>query len=85
MDQLPSFHCRSHTVRHHECGATGRMKLQLLLDCLQDVAAEHAEKLGCGMEDLQESKRIWVLSRFKIRILRFPELKENLEVLTYPS
>ena len=85
MNGLPSFHRRSHTVRHHECGADGRVKLQLLMDWLQDIAAEHAEKLGCGMEDLMESKRIWVLSRLKIRILRFPGLKEDLELLTYPS
>lgn len=85
MSDLPAFHRRSHIVRHHECGADGKMKLPLLMDCLQDIAAEHAEKLGCGMEDLQEAKRIWVLSRLKIRVLRFPELKEDLELLTYPS
>lgn len=82
---LPECHKRTHLVRHHECGPTGNIKLQLLMDCLQDIAAEHAEKLGCGMEDLMESKRIWVLSRLKIRILRFPKLKEELELLTYPS
>ncbi|MBR2373405.1 MAG: hypothetical protein IKA87_04165, partial [Lentisphaeria bacterium] len=56
MNGLPSFHRRSHTVRHHECGADGRVKLQLLMDWLQDIAAEHAEKLGCGMAALMESK-----------------------------
>ena len=85
MNILPECHKRHHTVRHHECGASGHIKLQLLMDCLQDIAAEHAEKLGCGMEDLAISKRIWVLSRLKIRILRFPGLKEELELLTYPS
>ena len=82
---LPECHKRTHLVRHHECGPNGNMKLQLLMDCLQDIAAEHAEKLGCGMEDLMASRRIWVLSRLKIRILRFPELKDELELLTYPS
>ena len=85
MSNLPEFYKRFHLVRHHECGANGNMKLQLMMDCLQDIAAEHAELLGCGMEDLVESRRIWVLSRLRIRILRFPRLKENLELLTYPS
>ena len=85
MSDLPEFYKRSHLVRHHECGANGNMKLQLMMDCLQDIAAEHAELLGCGMEDLIESKRIWVLSRLRLRILRFPRLKEELELLTYPS
>ena len=85
MEHLPEYHKRTHLVRHHECGPDGSMKLQLLLDCLQDIAAEHAEKLGCGMEDLVESKRLWVLSRLKLRILRKPVLKEDLELLTYPS
>ena len=85
MSNLPEFYKRFHLVRHHECGANGNMKLQLMMDCLQDIAAEHAELLGCGMEDLVESKRIWVLSRLRIRIVRFPRLKEELELLTYPS
>ena len=84
-DILPECHKRKHLVRHHECGPNGNMKLQLLMDCLQDIAAEHAEMLGCGMEDLMTSRRIWVLSRLRIRILRFPRLKDELELLTYPS
>ena len=85
MAELPGFHRRLHLVRHHECGSEGRMKLQILLDCLQDIAAEHAEQLGCGMEDLIPANRIWVLSRLKLHILRMPALKEELELLTYPS
>lgn len=78
-------HKRKHLVRHHECGPCGNMKLQMILDCLQDIAAEHAEMLGCGMEHLIANKRLWVLSRLKIRILRFPQLKEELELRTYPT
>ena len=85
MAELPGTHRRLHPVRHHECGSEGRMKLQILLDCLQDIAAEHAEQLGCGMEDLSPVNRIWVLSRLKLRIFRMPVLKEELELLTYPS
>ena len=85
MDDFVAFHRRTHLVRHHECGPDGRMKLQVLLDCLQDIAAEHAEKLKCGMEDLAGANRIWVLSRLKIRILRMPGLKEEVELLTYPT
>ena len=84
-EHFPECHKRTHLVRHHECGPKGNMKLQLLLDCLQDIAAEHAEQLRCGMEDLMVSKRIWVLSRLRIRILRFPALKDELEMLTYPA
>ena len=84
-EHFPACHKRTHLVRHHECGPQGNMKLQLLLDCLQDIAAEHAEQLKCGMEDLMVSKRIWVLSRLRIRILRFPALKDELEMLTYPA
>jgi acyl-ACP thioesterase len=85
MSNLPAFYRRNHLVRHNECGANGNMKLQPVLDCLQNIAAEHAELLGCGMEDLVGKKRIWVLSRLRLRILRFPALKEELELLTYPS
>ena len=72
-------------VRHHECGPDRLMRLSLILDILQDAAAEHADRLGCGLEALQENSAIWVLSRLKLIFHRRPALGEKLTITTYPT
>lgn len=71
-------------VRHHECDASGELKLYSLLDRLQDAAAEHADKLNVGMYELAEMRLIWVLSRLKIRLDQPVSLGDDLKVITYP-
>ncbi len=72
-------------IRHHECDPHGRLKLHCLMDYLQNAAAEHADMLGFGMDDLGQRNLIWVLSRLKLTIARMPRLGEKLTVETYPT
>ena len=71
-------------LRHHQCGADCKLKLKNIFDILQDAAAEHADILGCGMENMLEHRTLWVLSRQKIQINRHPGVGENVIVETYP-
>ena len=72
-------------VRHHACGPDGKLKLHVLFDYLQDAAAQHADHLGVGIRFLAEHRMLWVLSRIRLRILRFPAIGENVRITTYPS
>ena len=71
-------------LRHHQCGADCKLKLKSIFDIFQDAAAEHADILGCGMENMLKLKTLWVLSRQKIVINRLPGVGENITVETYP-
>ena len=71
-------------LRHHQCGADCKLKLKSVFDLFQDAAAEHADILGCGMENMLEHKTLWVLSRQKVIINRLPGVGENITVETYP-
>lgn len=72
-------------VRHHECGTDGLVKLHILFEYMQEAAARHAAHLGAGIEYLQSIGKLWVLSRIKVEILRYPAIGERLHVKTYPS
>ncbi len=72
-------------VRPHECGQNERIKLHGILNYFQDIAAEHAKILRMGMEDLALMDRLWVLSRLKVKIFRYPMLREKLFLRTYPT
>lgn len=76
---------RKFTVRHHEAGVDGTLRLAPLFDMFQDAAAEHAQILGCGMDYLQEQGKAWVLSRIAVEITRMPTIGETVTVETYPT
>ena len=55
------------------------------MDYLQDIAATHAELLDVGLSALTEQGVIWVLSRLKLEIFRYPFCDEKIILQTYPS
>ena len=68
-------------VRHHECDAAGKLKLNAMLDYFQDAAARHADELHVGMNDIYNGGFIWVLSRLKIQVDIMPALGDKLEII----
>nr|WP_321358184.1 acyl-ACP thioesterase domain-containing protein [uncultured Draconibacterium sp.] len=52
---------------------------------MQDIAWEHAEKLGLGFDNLQKEKQFWVLSRLLVKIKRRPQWGEKFTVETWPA
>jgi acyl-ACP thioesterase len=59
--------------------------LLALLNYLQHAAGEHAAKLGFGFDDLIKKNLAWILSRYHIKVARYPELGDKIEVSTWPS
>ena len=74
----------SHTVRYSEGDRSGFLKLRALFDYAQDIAGNHAERLGVGMTSLQKQGRAWMLSRIRMRISKYPRICEPFRILTYP-
>lgn len=72
-------------VRHHQTGADGKCRVSAVCDFFQSAAARHAEKIGVGLTFLHRHGLAWVLSRLHIEIMRYPELDEKVDVITYPS
>lgn len=61
------------------------MKLETFFDYLQETAGIHAEKLGVGIEYLQQIKQTWVLAKMSLAIKRHPMHGEEVTVKTWPS
>lgn len=61
-----------------------RMSTSFLFWQIQDIAWEHAEKLGLGFDDLREKQQFWVLSRLYIKIKRRPQWGEKFRIETWP-
>lgn len=76
---------QEYQVRLYEMDHRGTVKLIPLLDYLQDAAGLHAAKLGVAVTDLQADNLTWILSRYHVKIRRYPDAGETVTVETWPS
>ncbi len=71
-------------VRSYEVDATGYFSMQAICNHLQDIAWEHAGRLGFGYEQLAQKGFFWVLSRLKIEIMKYPLWNDKVILKTWP-
>ncbi len=74
---------KEYRVHVYDTGPDGRLSLYALFNYLQDIAAEHANKMGFGRDDLIKDNVIWVLSRIYAEISVWPAWEEQLKVKTW--
>ena len=72
-------------VRYLDIDFEAKVKIEFLLNFLMESAAEHATKLGVGVADLFKLNLTWVLSRWHVKISRYPKAGETLSLTTWPS
>ncbi len=73
------------SVHVYETGPDGRLSLHSLFDYLQDIASDHAVKLGYGRDDLLQNNHYWVLSRMYAVIHEWPVWGDTIMVRTWPK
>ncbi len=61
----------------------GKLSTSFMFYQMQEMAWEHANKLGFGYEHLKENALFWVLSRLLVKIKRRPEWKEKFTIATW--
>ena len=76
---------KRYAIHTYEVDPSGCAQLESLLNYLQDAAGEHAGSLGFGVIDLQKRHLTWLLSRYHIKVARFPIYGQSIEVSTWPS
>src|SRR4030066_143928 len=80
-----ALYVQQFSVRMHESDHQGRLRAVSLLNYFQDAASEHADKLGAGVIELMRLNLTWVISRYHIKIFRYPRWTETIELATWPS
>jgi len=76
---------KEYRVHVYETGPDGRVNLWSLFNYMQDIASEHAVKLGFGRDDLMKRNHFWVLSRMFAVIYDLPYWNNVIVVKTWPS
>jgi len=72
-------------VEAFDCRPDGGVKLNVLMQYLQEAAARHAEQLGVGLADLQRRECFWVLVNLRLEMTDMPRWRDCLTIRTWPS
>jgi acyl-ACP thioesterase len=73
------------TVRGHDCGYGGPLRVLPLINYFHEAAWHHAITLGLGIGHLQDVGRTWMLSRLEVRIDAPPHAGDRVTVTTWPT
>jgi acyl-ACP thioesterase len=84
-EMMRDIFSRSYRIRSYEADFRGLVKPVALLNYLQDAASGHADLLGFSLLDLRARNATWLLSRYHVRVDRYPAVAEKLLVTTWRS
>jgi medium-chain acyl-[acyl-carrier-protein] hydrolase len=76
---------KDYSIHVYETGPDGRLNLYSLFNYMQDIASDHAVKLGFGRDDLMRNNHFWVLSRMYAEINEWPLWGKTITVKTWPN
>lgn len=76
---------KEYRIHVYETGPDGRLNLYSLFNYMQDIASDHAIRLGFGRDDLMRDNRFWVLSRVYAEIDLWPLWEETIIIKTWPN
>ena len=72
-------------IRYSETDETGALSLLGVINYLQDCSTFQSEDIGLGVEYLEEKKRAWLLSSWRIVIDRYLVLGERIKIGTWAT
>ena len=65
------------------CDENSLMSIPDMLDMFQDVAGIHADSVGIGALELEESGLFWIVSKIRLRVFRRPVVQETIDAVTW--
>ena len=71
-------------IRYSDCDCNGNLKPFSLLNFFQDMAAESAERLGFGYSVIYPQQLMWILLKYRIEFVDYPQHIKELTIKTQP-
>jgi medium-chain acyl-[acyl-carrier-protein] hydrolase len=81
----PSIWTEETRVNANDTDFEGKWKPTRMLQVMQEAGNTHANLLGVGFHELAAKNQAWVLSRLKIKFIRFPAIDEMITIQTWPK
>lgn len=74
---------KNYSVYLFQCANNAKISLPSIARYLQETAWYHAEDCGAGYHNLKPKGVLWILSSLKIKMQKYPEWGENIQVHTW--
>ena len=72
-------------INSYDCDINGNWKPAAFFQHMTEAAHQHASRLGVGYPEMIQQSLSWVLTRLKIKFLRFPQIDEMITIRTWPK
>ncbi len=82
---MNNFYEEIKTIRAYDVDFNNRLKINSILNLLQDVASVHADSLQLGYSHLLKHDLAWVLSWIKLEIEHYPSFGDSVIIKTWPK
>lgn len=82
---MQGYYERPMTILPSMCDATAKLGVPNTFALFMDLATEHAERLGIGMNGLMKQGLFWLTVRTRIRFIDRPAMTEAVTLRTWPE
>ena len=72
-------------ISSYELNPGGKARLTTMANYFQEIAYHHATELGFGYHQMKERQTLWMLSRMKIHMEKYPAWNDRILIDTWPS
>jgi len=76
---------KTYTISSFQVDSNARLRIHSLFNLFQDIADDHAEKIGVGYSFCRENGVGWVGGAYHLLINRLPSWNEEIRIETWPS
>ncbi|MBR3354331.1 MAG: hypothetical protein IKG47_03055 [Oscillospiraceae bacterium] len=76
---------RTFPIAPSQCDSSGRLGIANTFSLFMDIATEHADILGIGLNALAPLNRFWLTVKSKAYFYRMPKLSEIITLSTWPE
>ena len=74
---------KSYTVGNRDIGNTNEATNKAMLKYLENIACSHSDRVGYGINTIEETKRVWILLDWKFEVIERPIYGQTIKVKTW--
>lgn len=78
------IYSKEERVKYLDVDRTNKLSNQAIINYMQDIAVEHANSIGNGLNNKAETHTVWLLLNWKVKIFSRPKCEDILKISTWP-
>ena len=72
-----------HQIASYQMDLKGQATLPVLCNYFQEIAGNHAFANGFGFDQMIKTKQIWVLTRLRVEMEKYPKWRDEIQIKTW--